>query len=125
MKKPAIVSVIAALLGVVMLLLWLRARNDSQSRNDYITTMKLTGTAGVSFNGEYVRDGKRVTFSGVLPWSLSESNISQLEIRKTKLEDTLTVDAQGGNSRISAHAVPGTRGVKIDMDGGWSVEALR
>ena len=97
----------------------------SKSTSAYATTMQLSGTPGAAFSGEYVRASKRVVFSGVLPWSLTESNITRLEIRKTKPEDTLTVDARGGNSRISAHSVAGTRGVRVEMEGGWSVETIR
>jgi hypothetical protein len=125
MKKFAIISVITALLVVVILLLRTRALTGTQRRNDYTITMQLTGTAGASFSGEYVRDGKRVTFSGVLPWSGSELNVTRLEIRKENPEDTLTVDARGGNSRITAQSVAGTRGVKVEMEEGWSVETIR
>lgn len=125
MKKLAIISVVVALLVVVILVLWPRSRTGSQSTNAYTTTMQLSGTTGASFSGEYVRDGKRVTISGVLPWSLSESNVTRLEIRKAKPEDTLIVDARGGGSLISAHAVPGVRGVRVEMEGGWSVETIR
>ena len=125
MKKFAIISVILALLIVVFLMLRTGTLTGVQSRNDYPIAMHLAGTAGASFSGEYVRDGKRVTFSGVVPWSLSESNVTRLEIRKAKLEDTLTLDAHGGNSKVTAHCAAGTRGIKVEMEEGWSVETIR
>jgi len=48
-----------------------------------------------------------------------------LEIRKAKMEDTLGLDARGGGSMVSAHANPGAKGLRVEMEGGWSVETLR
>ena len=87
--------------------------------------MQLTGTQGAAFSGEYVQAGKRVTFSGVLPWSSTVSNISRLEIRKTKSEDSLVIAAQGGGSSLTAPCGPGSEGVRVDMEDGWSFELLQ
>ncbi len=125
MKKVSIVSVLAVVVVVVLLVLWERTRGMTQTRTDYLTTVRLSGTTGASVHGQYVRDGKSVTFSGVLPWSLSESNLTRFEVRKAKPEVLLSVDARGGESTISAHAAPGTKGMRIDMEGGWSVETLK
>ena len=125
MKKLAIVSAIAALVVILVLALWPRFRGSNRSTTAYVTTMQVSGTTGAAFSGEYVRDGKRVAFSGVVPWSLTESNISRLEIRKAKTEDALVLDARGGGSRLSAPASPGTKGLRVEMDGGWSFETLR
>ena len=95
MKKLAII-LITIVLVLIAWWLWTRTRSASQSTNPYIITVELSGTPGASFTGECIRDGKRVTVSGVLPWSLSESNVSRLEIRKSKAEDTLILDARGG-----------------------------
>ena len=89
MKTFASLSGSLALLIIVGLLLWPRLHGSSHSPTGYATTMDLSGTAGASFSGEYLRDGNRVAFSGVLPWSVTESNLSRLEIRKAKMEDTL------------------------------------
>ena len=101
MKKFAVL-VSVALLVILGSLLWSRLGSSSHSPNAYSTTMELSGTPGAAFRGEYVRDGKRVAFSGVLPWSLTESNISRLEIHKAKMEDTLVLNARGGGSTGSA-----------------------
>jgi len=89
------------------------------------TTIDLSGTVGATFCGEYLRDGKRVAFSGVLPWSITESNLSRLEIRKTKIEDTLVLKARGDGGMVSTAATPGIGGLRLRMEGGWSVETLR
>ena len=125
MKKIAIVLGIVVAAAIGMLLLWPRSRSTNRKTPAYSTTVELSGTPGASFSGEYLRDGKRVAFSGVLPWSLTESNISRWEIRKAKADDTLVLDAHGGGSTISAPAVPGTKGIRLNTEGGWSVETLR
>ena len=125
MKKFAIVSLVLALLVILAFVLWPRFRSSSPSTTAYATTMQLSGTPGAAFSGEYVRAGKRVAFSGVLPWSLTESNISRLDIRKAKPEDTLVLDARGGGSTLSAAAGPGSKGLRVDTDGGWSFETIR
>lgn len=125
MKKLASLSGSLALLIIVGLLLWPRFHRSSRNPTGYTTTMDFSGTVGASFNGEYLRDGKRVAFSGVLPWSVTESNLSRLEIRKAKMEDTLVLNARGGGAVISANASPGVRGLRVMMSGGWSVETLR
>ncbi len=114
-----------ALLIIVGLLLWPRFHSSSRSPTGYTTTIDLSGTAGASFSGEYLRDGKRVEFSGVLPWSVTESNVSRLEIRKAKIQDTLVLNARGGGSMVSANATPGTKGLRVKLEGGWNVETLQ
>jgi hypothetical protein len=125
MRKLTIVSVFVALLVMLGLLLWPRLSGSGKSAALYSISMQLSGTPGAAFSGEYVQAGRRVTFSGVLPWSLTESNISRLEIRKAKMEDTLVLDARGGGSLVSAPSGPDSKGVRLDTEGGWSVEFIR
>jgi hypothetical protein len=126
MKKLTVVLVAIALLVVIVLLLWPHLRGSGHSTTTaYSTTMKLSGTLGAAFTGEYVRDGKRISISGVVPWSLTESNISRLEIRKARIEDTLVLDARGGGSMVSASSPPDSKGLRLNTDGGWSIESIR
>jgi len=125
MKKRTFIPAVLAIVVFVVLVILLRPPSSSKSVPTYTTTVQLSGTAGASFSGEYVRDGKRVTISGVLPWNLTETNITWLEIRKAEAGDTFTVDAHGGGSKLSATAGPDTRGLHLDMEGGWSVETIR
>ena len=124
-KKFALVSGSLALLIILGLLLWARLRSSSDSTAAYSTTMQLSGTPGAAFSGEYVHDGKRVAFSGVLPWSMTESNISRLEIHKAKMEDTLVLDARGGGSTVSAPSGPDSKGIRLKTEGGWRIEFIR
>lgn len=125
MKMLASLSGSLALLIIVGLLLWPRLHGSTQHPGGYRTTIDLSGTEGAPFKGEYLRKGKRVAFSGVLPWSVTESNLSGLEILKTRMTDTLILNAHGGGSMVSARATPGTKGVRVRMEGGWSIEFLR
>lgn len=125
MRKPIIILLTVALLVILCFWFWPRSQDSGQSATAYSTTVELSGTPGAAFSGEYVRDGKRVPISDSLPWSLTESNISRLEIRKTKAEDTLVVDARGGVSRLSVPISAGTLGARVKMEGGWSFEIIR
>jgi hypothetical protein len=125
MKKLAIVLVSFAFLVILGSSLWPHLRSSSRSTTAYSTTMRLSGTPGAAFSGEYVRDGRRVAFSGVLPWSLAESNISRFEVRKAKMEDTLVLDANGGGSTVSAPSGPDSKGIRLETEGGWSVHSIR
>jgi hypothetical protein len=124
MKKSIIVLVCVALLVVVGLLL--RSRFHTPTGDTaYATTVQLSGTPGAAFTGEYVCNGKRVPISGVVPWSLTESNISSLEIRKAKAEDALTLAARGGSSSITAPSGSDSKGVRLELAGGWNVQIIR
>jgi hypothetical protein len=123
MKK--LIVALAAVLIVLGFLLLLRQAGSSHTTTGYTITMQLSGSPGAAFTGEYFQDGKRVAFSGALPWTLTESNISRLEIRKARMEDTLVLDAQGGGSRVSAPSGPDSKGIRLKTEGGWSVEFLR
>ena len=128
MKKFAIALVLVVLVAILSLLLWTHFRSPSHSDTAYVMTMELSGTPGAAFSGEYVRDGKRVPFSGVLPWSLTESNISRLVIHKAKMEDTLVLAARGGGSSGSSVTAPSgsdSKGIRLETAGGWRVEFIR
>ena len=125
MKKLSIVLVSVALIVVVGFLLWRRLGSSTHSTIAYNTTIKLSGSPGCAFRGEYVRDGRRVAFSGVLPWSLTESNISRLELQKSRMEDTLVLDARGGGSMVSAPSGPDSKGIRLETKDGWKVQFIR
>lgn len=101
------------------------AGQSSVQTTAYSATIELTGTPGAAFSGDYDRKSKRVAFSGVLPWTLTESNISRLEIRKAKMEDSLVLRARIGGSSFSAPSGPDSKGVRLESDGGWRMEFIR
>jgi hypothetical protein len=100
-------------------------RSAGHTAHTYSITMELSGTPGAAFTGEFWRDGKRVSISGVLPWSLTVLNVSRWEIRKARKEETLQLHAQGGGSMVSAASGPDTQGLRVKTEGGWSFEAIR
>lgn len=124
MKKSIIILVCVALLVIVGLLIRSHFRGSS-SGTAYATTVQLSGTPGAAFTGEYVCGGKRVQFSGVLPWSLTESNISSLEVRKSKMDDLLTFSARGGGSSTTVSASSNSKGIRLTFAGGWSVQVIK
>jgi hypothetical protein len=124
-KKFAIALVLVVLVALLSLLLWTHFRSPSHSDTAYAMTMELSGTPGAAFSGEYVRDGKRVPFSGVLPWSLTESNILRLVIHKARMEDTLVLAARGGGSSVTAPSGSDSKGIRLETAGGWRVEFIR
>ena len=92
------------------------------------TTLELSGTVGASFTGEYLRGGERVTFSGVLPWHGTDTNMLRLEIRKTNLSDTLLCNAVCVGSRpfrLRAYSNPGTKRLRLNMECGGYFETIR
>ena len=125
MKKLVIIAALVTLMVIVVSLLWPRSRGAPQGTTAYTTTVELSGTPGAAFTGEYLRDGARITIAGVLPWSLAESNISRLEVRKAKPEDTLHLEAHGGGQSVSVSAAPGAQGLRLITEAGWGVEIIR
>jgi len=125
MKKLVIRAALVALVVIVVLLRWPHSRGAPQGTTAYTTAVELSGSPGAAFTGEYLRDGKRITIAGVLPWSLAESNISRVEIRKAKPDDTLHLEAHGGGQSVFISAAPGAQGVRLTTGGGWGVEIIR
>ena len=112
MKKLIIlIGLVIILLVIGVALFWPRAAMGT-------TTIKLSGVAGTSFTGDYVRDRQRVVVSGVIPWSLHSAGISEFEFRKANPEDSFAFvahydDASGAHaeqSREVPSGVPGVRG---------------
>jgi hypothetical protein len=94
----------------------------------YPTTVELSGTVGASFTGHYLRGNERVTISGTVPWTRTDTNMFRLEIRKTNLGDTIICTARGGGPRGGTalrNINPGVVGVRFNMERGWSVEPIR
>ncbi len=127
--KILVIAVIAAVVITILAVRFLNFRSvNSQAVTDSpprTATVQLTGTTGAQFTGSYVRNGERITVSGVLPATFTESGVSRWEFRKANLADTLTLEARDGNSYLNLTAAPGTPGVAANTsEGGWSVESI-
>jgi RNA polymerase sigma factor (sigma-70 family) len=133
-KTTTVAAVIVSLLiGTSWVMIQSFLNRDSSSGRllpapDSPTTVELSGTVGAAFTGEYLRGRERVVFSGVLPWSRTDTNMVRLEIHKLRTEDMLQCVATRKGSwpfYFSAFSNPGTKGLKFDFSGGGNVTVLR
>ena len=88
------------------------------------TTLELTGTEGASFTGYYVVKGKKLHVSGILPKTFTDFDVTGCEFRKSDTQDTLTLAARDGKSRLNMTAFPGTVGVRANLARGWNVGTI-
>lgn len=123
MQRLITIAVALALI-LLAILVWRRFGSTPQNVPSFTTAMRASGTPGASFTGYYVTGGKRVEVSGVVPWTLSMSNVTGFEIRKANMNDEFRVETEGGGSSMSAPAGPGTAGVKMNLEEG-KFEILR
>jgi hypothetical protein len=98
--------------------------------NSGVTTLKLSGSAGIPFTGFYVRDGQHVDVADVIPWTFKSAGITTFEFKKTKpdaaIEFEAFYDESVGAHTTQAMAIPsgvvGLRG-RV-MHHGLSIELL-
>ena len=68
-------------------------------------TIDLTGTTGGAFTGFYVQGGRRIEFSGALPWSRALGDIAEFEVHKVHRDYVLrygvSYDEVGGSARAT------------------------
>ncbi len=93
--------------------------------NPRTATLALTGTEGASFSGYYLRQGRRVDVTGVLPRTFTESGLSECEFRKVQPAGILTLEARDGASYLNFTAPPGVPGIRAKVTGGWNVGQAR
>jgi len=92
--------------------------------NPYLLQVQVAGTVGAPITGRLVRNGQTIPIAGTVPWNLAESNVTLLEIRKTRPEDSLTLEARGGGSMVSGSASGNVQGMRVEMEGGWSFHTI-
>jgi hypothetical protein len=92
------------------------------------TSIQLSGAAGVSFEGYYVRDGRRVPLSSSLPWVFECPGISEFELQKINPRNTIIVqaryDSPSAHTTMTRTLGPGVRGVLIRVDNGFEATNL-
>lgn len=103
-------------------------RSDSWRQGT--TTVKVTGAPGTRITGFYLRDEQRQEFSGTLPFTLTQTGLSKLEIRKVDPNESITADVwyeSPGRQLSAADALagPGLPGIRIEFRHGFWVEHLR
>ncbi len=104
--------------------------NHSERWRQGTTTIKVTGTPGVRITGYYVQDRNRHPIASNLPFTLTETGLSEAEIRKANLDDAFTVETRFHGPEEQASfanmvAPSGIPGVRVLVGKGFSVEHLR
>jgi hypothetical protein len=111
MKKSIIIIGLAVVLLVIgITVFWPRVVTGT-------TSVQLSGTSGASFTGYYVRDGRRVAVSGVLPWSFDTVGVSKFEFRKGRADELFAFAAHydetgGAHAMQSRDLAPGVVGIR-------------
>ena len=105
-------------------------KSHNASAHQGITKIEVSGNPGVLITGFYVQKGQRHEITGSLPFNLTETGLSECEIRKVNPKETFTlVTRQEGPERHSSFANmtagPGVPGVRVELRKGFSVESLK
>ena len=92
------------------------------------TTISVIGPKGQTVDGSYVQYGRRVPFGGAVPFSLTRTGISELELYKHSVDGPLVMGAQtddrGWHSEVMSQAGTDVPGLKLRVDNGLAVERL-
>lgn len=89
-------------------------------------TIELTGTVGAPVTGYYIRDGRRVELTGVLPMTIHEAGVSQIAVRKVNAQDRLVLSARLNNDSTSTSIPAGkAEGLRLDLAGGLGASVIR
>jgi hypothetical protein len=116
---------ILLLLGVVGFLVWRFGGVSGRSSYQGVVTVNVTGGTGSSFSGFYIADGHRVEFTNSVPWSVTATNLSLYEIRKSDPASKIILDLRGPELQMNATIGGGQVGVRAKWDDGWSYEVIR
>jgi len=135
MKKSSIIAIgsVIILLVLAIALFWHRTTRtiSTTMRPTGTTSIQLSGTAGAAFTGYYVRDGKRVAVSGVLPWSVERAGVTEFEFRKVQPDEEFTFAAHydevgGAHAKASSQLAAGAIGIRGHIqDHGLSITSFR
>jgi hypothetical protein len=91
MKKFAVVASVLLVVLLTVSMALFRPRTGTGGTGT--TKFQLSGAAGTTFTGYYVKDGRRVPVSDVLPWSFAGAGVTEFEFRKIHPEQKLTFTA--------------------------------
>jgi hypothetical protein len=127
MKTNSRVLIVA---GMLVFALLGCAPSRSTAWRQGTTTLKVSGAPGTRITGFYIRDGKHYDITNSLPFTLTETGLSEVEIRKASLQEVFTVETRYEDpERLSSFAnmvaPPGVAGVRVELRHGFSVEHLK
>jgi hypothetical protein len=117
---------IVALALVAAILSGCATRSAMTTQLGLTSTVTVTGAPGSVVVGHYLRHGKRIAFTNNLPFSVTETDLSEVEVRKLRREDAFAMTAQQGGSEVSSTAPPGLVGLKalLLLDKGLTIRVL-
>jgi hypothetical protein len=112
MKKTIIIAISLLIILLIAGIVLFGSRTVASTMS-----IQLSGVAGTSFTGFYVRGGQRIAVSGTLPWSLDKTGVTEFEFRKVHPEEVLSYavhyDKAGTlHSEPSGDIPPGVLGVR-------------
>ena len=103
--------------------------NRSNKWREGTTTIKISGKAGSPFTAFYLREGQRYDLTNSVPFTLTQTGLTECEIRKVNLNDVFTVEARFDHPDMhltfSSTAAAGIPGVRVEVHNGLAVENLR
>lgn len=93
-------------------------------------TITVSGTPGSRITGHYEHRGNRHRFTNGLPFTLSQTGLAEVVVRKLDPNSTVTVEArcsdpETGPGFASIAAPPGVAGVHVELRKGFWVGNLK
>jgi hypothetical protein len=89
------------------------------------STVQVTGATGSVVTGYYIRNGGRILITNTLPFTVTETGLSELELRKVDPQDEFSVKASRGERLVTSSAPPGVPGLLIRWTKGVEVRNLK
>jgi hypothetical protein len=94
------------------------------------TTINASGSPGSNITGFYFQDGQRHDIADTLPFTLTATGVSEVEVRKVNRNEALMVavrydDPERHVSFANMVAAPGVPGVRVQFRNGFVVENLK
>lgn len=88
------------------------------------TAVRVSGAADTVITGHYQRAGERVDFTAKLPFSLTETRLSEVEIRRVRPADDFTVRASKGGVEVGGVTSAGLQGFRLLVGQGLELQAI-
>ena len=119
-----------ALAILIMAFAGCAAPNQNDAWRQATTTINATSPMASRITGFYVQNGQRHEIASDLPFTLTQTGLSEVEIRKVNLNDTVTLETRCEHperklSFANMAAGPGVPGVRVELRKGFSVENLK
>lgn len=126
MKRMKTKMSIVLLAGVIAIVSGCATRSARTTQLGVTSTVEVSGASGAVVTGCYIRRGERVAFTNSLPFSLTQTGLSEVEVRKARRDDVFSLTARQGGSEVSSTAPPGLAGLRVllQLDEGLEIRVL-